>query len=306
MARTLIRRLALGLIAVLGVAMLAFLLEFVIPGDPARAIAPRAQSAAVLANIRAQLHLNRPLAVQFVDYFAALFHGNLGTSYVQRQSVASLIGPRLAATGTLALAGVVAEVLIGGTFGLLATLYPRVRAAVTAVNLVLLSLPQFVLGLVLLLVFGFRLHMAPVTGGAGPAEIVLPALTLGLVGAPWYAQIVADQMADSLSSAYVRTAVAKGLTDRHILRHHVLRNVLSPVLTMIGMDLGSYLSGVVTVEVVFGWPGIGLLAVESLQNLDRPVVMGTVLVGAVAVVVFNLLADLLRMFVDPRTREDPA
>ncbi len=306
MARSLIRRLGYGLIAVLGVAVLCFLAEFVVPGDPARALAPRAQSAAVLENIRIQLHLNEPLIVQFAEYFANLFRGNLGTSYVQRQSVISLIAPRLVTTGWLALAGVVAEVVIGGSLGLLATLYPRVRAAVSTVNLTLLAMPQFVVGLILLLVFGFRLHMAPVTGGAGPAEIVLPALTLGLVGAPWYAQIVADQMADSLSSAYVRTAVAKGLTDRHILRHHVLRNVLSPVLTMIGMDLGSYLSGVVTVEVVFGWPGIGLLAVESLQNLDRPVVMGTVLVGAVAVVVFNLLADLLRMFVDPRTREDPA
>ncbi len=306
MARTLTRRLGYGLIAVLGVAALAFLAEFVVPGDPARALAPRAQSAAALENIRIQLHLNRPLVVQFADYFGGLFRGNLGTSYVQRQSVASLIGPRLVTTGWLALAGVVAEVIIGGTLGTVAALYRRVRAAVSAVNLTLLALPQFVVGLVLLLIFGFRLHMAPVTGGAGPAEIVLPALTLGLVGAPWYAQIVADQMADSLSSAYVRTAVAKGLTDGHILRRHVLRNVLSPALTMIGLDLGAYLSGVVTVEVVFGWPGIGLLAVESLQNLDRPVVMGTVIVGAVAVVAFNLAADLLRMYVDPRTRQDPA
>jgi len=306
MARTLIRRLIYGLIAVLGVAVLSFLAEFVVPGDPARAIAPRATSAAVLENIRIQLHLNRPLIVQFGDYFTALFHGNLGTSYVQRQSVLSLIAPRLAATGWLALAGVVAEVLLGASLGLLATLYPRVRAAVSALNLTLLAVPQFVVGLILLLIFGFQLHMAPVTGGAGPAEIVLPALTLGLAGAPWYAQIVADQLSDSLSSAYVRTAVAKGLTDRHILRHHVLRNVLSPALTMIGMDLGSYLSGVVTVEVVFGWPGIGLLAVESLQNLDRPVVMGTVIVGAVAVVFFNLVADLLRMYVDPRTRQEQA
>jgi peptide/nickel transport system permease protein len=305
-AGTLTRRVAYGLIAVLGVAALAFLAEFVVPGDPARALAPRAQSAAVLQNIRVQLHLNRPLVIQFADYFSSLFRGDLGTSYVQRQSVASLIGPRLITTGWLALAGVVAEVIIGGTLGVLATLYRRVRAVVNAVNLTLLALPQFVVGLVLLLIFGFRLHVAPVTGGAGPAQIVLPALTLGLVGAPWYAQIVADQMADSLSSAYVRTAVAKGLTDRYILRHHVLRNVLSPALTMIGLDLGAYLSGVVTVEVVFGWPGIGLLAVESLQNLDRPVVMGTVIVGAVAVVVFNLLADVLRMYVDPRTREEPA
>jgi ABC-type dipeptide/oligopeptide/nickel transport system permease component len=306
MARTLIRRVAFGVIAVLGVAVLAFLLEFVVPGDPARAIAPRAQSAAVLENIRIQLHLNRPLIVQFVDYFGDLFRGNLGTSYVQRQSVTSLIGPRLVTTGWLALAGVVAEVIMGATLGMLSTLYPRLRAAVAAVNLTFLALPQFVVGLVLLLIFGFRLHLAPVTGGAGPAEIVLPALTLGLVGAPWYAQIVADQMADSLSSAYVRTAVAKGLPDRYILWRHVLRNVLSPAITMIGMDLGAYLSGVVTVEVVFGWPGIGLLAVNALQNLDRPVVMGTVIVGAVAVVFFNLIADVLRMYVDPRTREEPA
>ncbi len=306
MARTLTRRLAYGLIAVLGVAALAFLAEFVVPGDPARALAPRAESAAVLQNIRVQLHLNQPLIVQFGDYFANLFRGNLGTSYVQRQSVASLIAPRLVYTAWLALAGVVAEVIIGGTLGVLATLYPRVRAAVNSVNLTFLAMPQFVVGLILLLIFGFKLHMAPVTGGAGPAQIVLPALTLGLVGAPWYAQIVADQMSDSLSSAYVRTAVAKGLPDRYILRHHVLRNVLSPALTMIGMDLGAYLSGVVTVEVVFGWPGVGLLAVQSLQNLDRPVVMGTVIIGAVAVVLFNLLADLLRMYVDPRTREDPA
>lgn len=306
MARTLIRRLGYGLIAVLGVSVLAFLAEFVVPGNPAAALAPRATSAAVLENIRTQLHLNQPLVVQFGDYFAGLLRGNLGTSYVQRQSVLSLIAPRLATTGWLALAGVIAEVLIGGSLGLLATLYPRVRAAVSAVNLTLLAVPQFVVGLVLLLVFGFQLHMAPVVGGAGPAEIVLPAMTLGLTGAPWYAQIVAEQLSDSLSSAYVRTGVAKGLTDWYILRHHVLRNVLSPALTMIGMDLGSYLSGVVTVEVVFGWPGIGLLAVESLQNLDRPVVMGTVLVGSVAVVFFNLIADLLRMYVDPRTRQESA
>jgi len=306
MARTMIRRLGFGVIAVLGVAVLSFLLEFVIPGDPARAIAPRAQSAAVLRNITIQLHLNRPLIIQFLDYFGQLFRGNLGTSYVQRQSVTSLIGPRLATTGELALAGVIAEVILGGGLGIVAALYPRVRAAVSAVNLTLLALPQFVVGLLLLLIFGFKLHLAPVTGGAGPAEIVLPALTLGLVGAPWYAQIVADQMGDSLASAYVRTAVAKGLPDRYILWRHVLRNVLSPAITMIGMDLGAYLSGVVTVEVVFGWPGIGLLAVDSLQDLDRPVVMGTVIVGAVAVVFFNLVADVLRMYVDPRTREEQA
>jgi ABC-type dipeptide/oligopeptide/nickel transport system permease component len=303
-ARALIRRLIFGVIAVIGVITLAFLLEFVVPGDPAKAIAPRANSPAVLANIREQLHLNQPLIVQFADYFGNLVRGNLGTSYVQHQSVASLIGPRLLTTGVLALAGVVAEVFIGGALGILAALYVRVRALVGAVNLTLLAVPIFVLGLLLLLVFGFRLGIAPVTGGAGAAQLALPALTLGLIGAPWYAQIVADQMQDSLASSYVRTAVSKGLSDSYILRRHVLRNVLSPAVTMIGLDLGSYLSGVVTVEVVFVWPGIGLLAVNALHDLDRPIVMGTVIVGAVAVVFFNLVADLARMFIDPRTREE--
>jgi len=303
-ARAVIRRLVFGLIAVLGVVTLAFVLEFVVPGDPAKAIAPRAQSPAVLASIRAQLHLNQPVIVQFADYFGNVLRGNLGTSYVQRESVASLIGPRLLTTGVLALAGVVAEVIIGGALGILATLYSRVRALVSAINLTLLAVPIFVLGLLLLLLFGFRLGIAPVTGGAGPAQLVLPALTLGLIGAPWYAQIVADQMQDSLASSYVRTAVSKGLSDSYILRKHVLRNVLSPAITMVGLDLGAYLSGVVTVEVVFVWPGIGLLAVNALHDLDRPIVMGTVIVGAVAVVFFNLVADVTRMFVDPRTREE--
>ena len=304
MARGLIRRLVFGLIAIAGVIVLAFLLEFVVPGDPAKAIAPRATSLQVLANIRAQLHLNQPLIVQFADYFGNLLRGNLGTSYIQHQPVAAVIGPRLLTTGVLALAGVVAEVIIGGLLGVLAALYSRVRALISAVNLTLLAVPIFVLGLLLLLLFGFKLGIAPVSGGAGPAELVLPALTLGLIGAPWYAQIVADQMQESLASSYVRTAVSKGLPDSYILRRHVLRNVLSPAITMVGLDLGSYLSGVVTVEVVFVWPGIGLLAVNSLHNLDRPIVMGTVIVGAVAVVFFNLVADVLRMFVDPRTREE--
>ncbi len=258
----------------------------------------------MLANIRAQLHLNQPLIVQFAGYFGNLLRGNLGTSYIQHQPVAAVIGPRLLTTGVLALAGVVAEVIIGGSLGILAALYSRVRALIGAVNLTLLAVPIFVLGLLLLLLFGFKLGIAPVSGGAGPAELVLPALTLGLIGAPWYAQIVADQMQEALASSYVRTAVSKGLPDSYILRRHVLRNVLSPAITMVGLDLGSYLSGVVTVEVVFVWPGIGLLAVNSLHNLDRPIVMGTVIVGAVAVVFFNLVADVLRMFVDPRTREE--
>ena len=304
MARRLIVRLGLGLIAVLGVIVVTFFLEYVVPGDPARALAPRARDRATIEQIQKELHLDDPLVVQFGAFVDRLAHGDLGTSYIRGESVSSLLWSRLPATAILAFAGVVVEVLLGTVLGTLAAMNRRVSAFVTSFNLVFLAIPAFTLGLGLLLIFGFWMGLVPVTGGFGPRELILPALSLGLMGAPWYAQIVRDQMSDSLSSAYTRTAVAKGVSDRRILLRHSARNVASPVLTMIGMDLGLYLSGVVVVETVFGWPGIGQLAVNSLQQLDRPVVMGTVIVGAVAVIAFNLVADLLRMVVDPRARTE--
>lgn len=304
MARRLIVRLGLGLIAVLGVIVVTFFLEYVVPGDPARALAPRARDRATIEQIQKELHLDDPLVVQFGAFVDRLAHGDLGTSYIRGESVSSLLWSRLPTTAILAFAGVVVEVLLGTVLGTLAAMNRRVSAFVTSFNLVFLAIPAFTLGLGLLLIFGFWMGLVPVTGGFGPRELILPALSLGLMGAPWYAQIVRDQMSDSLSSAYTRTAVAKGVSDRRILLRHSARNVASPVLTMIGMDLGLYLSGVVVVETVFGWPGIGQLAVNSLQQLDRPVVMGTVIVGAVAVIAFNLVADLLRMVVDPRARTE--
>ncbi len=305
MARRLTVRFGLAAVAVFGVIVLTFILQYVVPGDPAKLLAPRAQSEAVLQSIRDQLHLGRPIVVQFLYYIGGLLHGNLGQSYVQREPVATLIAQRLPATGMLALAGVVCEMVLGTTLGILAALRPSVRRVMYAVDLLLLSTTYFVLGLALLLLFGFRLGIAPVTGGEGLPQLVLPAVTLGLIGLPWYAQIVQDAMKDSLSSSYVRTAMAKGLSERRIVTGHVIRNVLSPVVTMTGLDLGAYLSGVVIVETVFGWPGMGKLAVDSMSNLDRPVVMGTVLVGTIAVVVFNILADVIRWSIDPRTRIEP-
>jgi peptide/nickel transport system permease protein len=301
-----IKRLALALLAVVGVALLTFVVQFVVPGDPARNLAPRSPSPQVLALIRRALHLNDPLLTQLGHYFWALLHGDLGQSYVRREPVSTLLMDRLPATGELALAGVLVEMVVGSGLGILAALRPRLRFLTTSVSLGLLSVPSFTLGLLLLLLFGFTLGIAPVTGGSGLSELVLPALTLGLGGAPWYAGLVEEQMIESLSSSYVRTAVAKGLTDRQIVRRHVLRNVISPALTLVGLDLGIYFSGVVVVEAVFDWPGVGQLAVQSLNDLDRPVVMGTVLFGAAAVVLLNLAVDVARMYVDPRTRQEPA
>ncbi len=304
MARRLISRFTLLAVTSLGVAAVVFLVEFVLPGDPARMLVPRSASPEALALVRAHLHLNDPLPVQFASFFRGLLRGNLGESFVQRESVLSLIAAHLPATALLAAAGVLVEVLVGVPLGVYASLNDVGRRLVTVVNMVLLSLPTFVLGLLLLLLFGFRLHAVPVTGGAGPTQLILPALTLGLLGVPYYAQVVSEEMTQSLASSYVRTAVAKGMPNRRIVLRHALRNALPPVITMLGLDLGVFLSGVVVVETVFGWPGVGLLAEQSLQNLDRPVVLGIALLAAVAVGVFNFLADVVVMILDPRTRLD--
>lgn len=306
MARHLIARIGFGFVALAGVVLLTFVLQFVVPGDPARAIAPRARDEATLDQIRQDLHLNDTLVSQFARYAGGLLHGDLGESYVKQESVTKLILDRLPATLLLAFAAVIAEVTLGALLGLGATLHRTVAGATTTFNLVFLSVPAFALGLGLLLVFGFRLQWFPVTGGLGLPQLILPALTLGLIGAPYYAQIVRDQLSDSLASSYTRTAVSKGVSDRRILLRHATRNITSPMLTMMGLDLGVLLSGVVVVEAVFGWPGIGQLAVDSLQQLDRPVVMGTVILGAVGVILFNIVADVIRMAVDPRARSaDP-
>ena len=302
MARRLITQVALGVVTFLGVVTITFILQNIVPGDPARALVPRAISPEQLAEIRTQLNLDEPLLVQYTSYVWGMFSGDLGTSYVEGSSVTSLLWARLPATIALAVAGVVVEIVLGTLFGVTAVLRPSLSRFVTGTTLLLLAVPVFTLGLGLLLLFGYRLGWAPVTGGTGPAQLILPALALGLIGAPYYAQIVREQLQESLGSAYVRTAVTKGASNRRILARHVVRNVSSPLVTMIGLDLGIFISGVVVIEAVFGWPGMGQLAVLSLNRLDRPVVMGTVVVAAAAVIIFNILADFVRMLVDPRTR----
>ncbi len=303
MARLIGIRIAQGLLTLLGLIVLTFLVQFVIPGDPVRMLAPRTPSAEVAQRIRAQLGLDRLWWEQLGRYLIRVAQGDLGESYVRRQPVARLIAGRLPATAALALAGVVAEILIGFPIGVALALSSRLRRWLSGLNLILLSLPTFVIGLALLLALGFGARLFPTTGGAGLRELILPALTLGLAGTPWYAGVVRDRLEESLGSAYVRMAVAKGLPNRWILFRHCFPHVFPALVTMAGMDLSAYLSGVVVVETIFGWPGIGLLAVQGMQTLDRPLVMGTVLVGGAAVVLLNGIVDMLRMVLDPRTRE---
>lgn len=304
MARYLTIRALLGLVTILGVVLLTFVLQFTLPGDPARRIAGPRASPEVLELVRQNLRLDEPLPVQLGNYLGDVMTGDLGVSYVQRRPVLEMIAERLPATLYLALTALVFEIVLGGALGLWDGLRARPSKLLAASNVVLLSIPTFSLGFLLLLVFAYRLDLLPIGGGPGVAELVLPALTLGLFGIPYYASVVSESVREALASSYIRTAVAKGLSKRRVIVRHVLRNSASPVVTLAGLDFAVFLSGVVFVEYVFGWPGIGVLQQQAFEELDRPLLMGTVIVAAVLVVTFNLLSDIVRALVDPRTRAE--
>lgn len=302
MARYLTRRVLYGILTVALVILLTFIIQYLIPGDPARSIAGPKATPELLATIRTRLHLDDPMLLQLWNYFGSVLHGNLGESYTRNRPVLELILERLPATALLATTALIIEVVLGASLGLWEALRQSRSWALAAVNVALLSVPAFALGFLLLLAFGYLVPVFPVDGGTGWSHLVLPAVTLGVLGAPYYANLVRDGMKDALAAPYTRTAVAKGLPKRYVISRHVLRNALPPSITMLGMDVAIMFSGVVFVEAIFGWPGIGALQTQAFADVDRPVLMGTVIVAAVLVVLGNLAADVLRALVDPRTK----
>jgi peptide/nickel transport system permease protein len=302
MARYLIRRIFYGLVTVAAVVFLTFVIQYLMPGDAARSIAGPKATPELLASIRAKLHLNDPLWLQLWHYASAVAHGDLGTSYTKNRPVLDLILERLPATALLATAALVIEIVIGAAMGLWEALRPHRSWTLAVVNVALLSIPTFAMGFLLLLVFGYLIPIFPVTGGTGWSNLVLPALTLGVLGAPYYASLVRDGLRDALSAPFTRTAVSRGLPKRYIITRHVVRNALPPSITLAGMDVAFMFTGVVFVETIFGWPGMGALQTQAFADVDRPVLMGTVIVAAVIAVLGNLLADIARAWVDPRTK----
>jgi peptide/nickel transport system permease protein len=304
MAMTLARRVVQTLLILLGVAAITFLLLYALPADPARMIAGRSATAQTVANIRRELGLDQPVLVQFTTYLSNLLHGNLGRSYAQKTDVWTLIVARLPATLTLMFAGILVEVVLGLILGTIAAVRRGgpVDRIVMMASFVGVSAPQFVVALLLLYVFAVTLGWFPMSGYGTLAHVVLPAATLGVLGAGWYARMVRSAMIDVLNQDYVRTARAKGLSSRRILLRHALPNALLPVIAMIGIDIGQFMGGVVVVEAVYGWPGIGQLAWQAIQQVDIPIIMGVTLVSALAIVLGNLLADLIAPVIDPRIR----
>ena len=304
MAAYLARRLAQTALILLGVSVITFALLYLLPADPVRQIAGRSATPETVENIRRQLGLDQPFIVQYWRYLSGLLQGDLGRSYLQRSEVSTLIAARLPASLLLMAGAIGCELLIGLTMGLIAAVK---RGSVTDQTLMVasfvgVSAPQFVVGLLLLYLFSVRLGWFPIGGYGTWKHLVLPSLALGILGAGWYSRMMRSSMIDVLRQDYVRTARAKGLARGTILFRHALPNAVLPVIAMIGIDIGLFMSGIVVIESVFGWPGIGQLAWQAIQRIDIPIIMGVTLVSACAIVIGNLLADLVTPFIDPRIR----
>jgi len=304
MAVYLIQRLFQAVLILLGVSLVTFFLLYALPADPVRQIAGRSATAQTVQNIREQLGLDQPFIVQYWRYLSGLVQGDLGRSYLQKTQVSELIAARLPATLLLMAGAISCELILGLTMGVIAALK---RGSATDQTLMItsfigVSAPQFVVGLLLLYVFAVRLSWFPIGGYGTFSHLVLPSLTLGILGSGWYSRMMRSSMIDVLRQDFIRTARAKGLARRRVILRHALPNAILPIIAMIGIDIGVFMGGIVVVESVFGWPGIGQLAWQAIQRVDIPIIMGVTLVSACAIVLGNLLADLIAPLIDPRIR----
>ena len=296
------KRLSQAILILIGVTLITFCLSFLMPADPVRMLAGRSATQATVESIRKELGLDKPLPIQYLKYISRLVQGDLGRSYKQKTQVSELIMSRLPATLLLMAGTIFFELLIGLPAGILAAT-KRGRSAdnwIMALSFAGVSIPQFVLGLLLLYLFAHIIPIFPLGGYGSLKHLILPALTLGISGGGWYSRMMRSSMVDVLRQDFIRTARSKGLTERSVVLVHALRNAILPVIAMIGLDIGIFMAGAVVVESVYGWPGIGQMAWQAIQMVDIPIIMGATLVAAVGIVLGNLLADLVIPFIDPR------
>jgi peptide/nickel transport system permease protein len=296
------KRLSQAILILIGVTLITFCLSFLMPADPVRMIAGRSATQATVESIRKELGLDKPLPVQYMKYISRLARGDLGRSYKQKTQVSELIMSRLPATLLLMAGTIFFELLIGLPAGIFAAT-KRGKSAdnwIMALSFAGVSVPQFVLGLLLLYLFAHIIPIFPLGGYGSLKHLILPALTLGISGGGWYSRMMRSSMVDVLRQDFIRTARSKGLTERSVVLVHALRNAILPVIAMIGLDIGIFMAGAVVVESVYGWPGIGQMAWQAIQMVDIPIIMGATLVAAVGIVIGNLLADLVIPFIDPR------
>ncbi|WP_394821001.1 ABC transporter permease [Pendulispora albinea] len=331
--KRLAERLVWAVLVLWAVITLTFVINNVLPGDPARMVAGPAARPADIERIRQQLGLDRPLLAQYARFMSRLVHTpraaaddvpdkehascaawgqlhiDLGKSYQQRRPVTTILAEKLPRTAMLAMAALLVQLVLGVLMGILAAMKRGTRAdlGIVGVSLLGVSMPTFMLGIGLQYVFAHRLKWLPLDGfGKTPREnllsLVLPALTLGIFGAAYYTRLVRDEMIGLLQQDYIRTALAKGASRYRAVLVHALRNALVPIVTVVALDLGALVGGAVVTETLFRWPGIGALSVNALLDRDGPVILGTVLLTSTAIVLSNVVADFLYVLLDPRIR----
>jgi len=302
--RFLLRRLLLTIPVLVGVATLVFSLIHLVPGDPAQAMLGESASGAEISDLRARLGLNEPLLTQYGRYLRGLAHGDLGRSFRYNTPVEREIAQRLSNTAILAAAAMAVALVVALPLGILGALF-RGRAidqAAMTVSLAGISMPNFWLGPLLAIVFAVKLGWLPVSGTGSWLNLVLPAATLGAALAAILARMTRASLIDELRELYVLAAKARGLSEFRAVMAHALRNSLIPVVTIVGLQFGSVLTGTIITETIFAWPGVGRLLIQAISFRDYPLVQGCILFIAVTYVVMNLLVDLLYGWLDPRIR----
>ena len=300
------RRLLLVIPTLLGVLAAAFLLLEVAPGDPVQEMVGERADSETIARLRAELHLDDPLPVRFGHYVGGVLRGDLGRSYITRRPIAQDLMERFPKTAQLALAAMSFAALTGLTLGVVAAVRPGGWADRWAMMLSYLgvSFPVYWVGLLLILLFAVTLRWLPPSGTGGLAALILPAATLGMRSVAVLARMTRGAMREALASEYIRTARAKGLPDRTVWLRHALRNAMIPVITVLALDTGSYLTGSLLTESIFAWPGLGRYVLTAIEKRDLPAIEGGILFMSVVFVLVNLIADLLYAKVDPRIAYD--
>lgn len=305
-----LQRLVLAVLVIWGVTFVVFMIVHLVPGDPARVIlGAYAPEESVLA-LRERLGLNRPFLDQYGTWLSNALQGNLGSSLITSQPVTPQLVQRLGPTIELAAASLVIGMVIAFPVGILSAVRPgsKLDLIASVISQVGISVPSFWMGILLVLLFSLTLGWLPPSGytpfasspGAWLSHLILPAITSGIVSASVMTRFIRSAMLDVLHANYIQTARAKGLAEQVVINRHALRNAMINIVTIIGLQTTALLSGVVIVEVVFSWPGLGRLALDAVLDRDYPLLQGAVLVIAVMVTLVNVAVDLLYFFLDPR------
>jgi ABC-type dipeptide/oligopeptide/nickel transport system permease component len=297
-----LRRLLLSVPTLFGVLVIAFLLLYVAPGDPVESMVGERADSATIVRLRAQLHLDDPLPKRFGHYVASAVTGDLGNSYVTNRPITQDIKERFPKTLQLAGAAMLMATIVGITLGVLSARKPGGLADRFALGLAYLgiSFPVYWVGLLLILLFAVTLRWLPPSGYGSLRFLALPALTLGMRSIAFLARMTRSAMLEALNADFVRTARAKGLAEWVVTAKHALRNALIPIITVLGLDFGAYLTGSILTETIFSWPGIGRYVVNAISRRDLPAIQGAVLFLSTVFVVVNLITDLAYAKADPR------